>query len=78
MGGQKVFTLVEGGSKSFGGLKRGVKKFDDENFQLPNPPHQSIYEHSLCSEKVPANLTIRRIKKLSSANLLLLSPKRWW
>ena len=28
MGGgvKKVFTLVEGGSKSFGGLRRGVKK----------------------------------------------------
>ena len=25
----------------------GSKKFDDKNFQLPSPPHQSIYEHSL-------------------------------
>ena len=48
-GGKKVFTRVEGGSKSFGGLQRGVKKFDDKNFQLPSPPHQSIYEHSLSS-----------------------------
>ena len=51
MGGggvKKVFTHVEGGSKSFGGLRRGgSKKFDDKNFQLPSPPHQSIYEHSL-------------------------------
>ena len=54
MGGgvQKVLTLVEGGSKSFGGLKRGgSKKFDDKNFQLPGP-HQSIYEHSLKVSKI--------------------------
>ena len=53
MGGgvKKVFTLGEGGSKSSGGLRRGAgsKKFDDKNFQLPSPPHQSIYEHSLIS-----------------------------
>ena len=51
MGGggvKKVFTLVEGGFKKFWGLaKGGSKKFDDKNFQLPSPPHQSIYEHSL-------------------------------
>ena len=47
-GVKKVFTLVEGGVQKVLALaKEGSKKFDDENFQLPSPPHQSIYEHSL-------------------------------
>ena len=47
-GVRKVFTLVEGGFKKFWQLaKGGSKKFDDKNFKLPSPPHQSIYEHSL-------------------------------
>ena len=54
MGGggvKKVFTLVEGGFKNFWWLaKGGSKKFDDKNFQLPSPPHQSINEHSLSGE----------------------------
>ena len=53
MGGgvKKVFTFVEGGFKKFWWLaKGGQKKFDDENFQLPSPPHQSIYEHSLIND----------------------------
>ena len=43
-GVKKVFTLVEGGSKSFGGLQRGVvKKFDEENFHLPSPPPKYLW-----------------------------------
>ena len=29
--------------------------FDDENFQLPSPPHQSIHEHSPKDKKVGNN-----------------------
>ena len=50
MGGgvKKVFSTCWGGFKKFWRLgKGGSKKFDGENFQLPSPPHQSIYEHSL-------------------------------
>ena len=42
-GVKKGFTLVEGGSKSFGGLRRGVKKFDGKNFQLPSPPPKYLW-----------------------------------
>ena len=52
MGGQKSFILVEGGSKVLAACKGGSKKFDAENFQLPSPPHQSIYEHSLSSHVI--------------------------
>ena len=44
-GGQKVFRLDEGGSKTCG-LRRWGQKFDAVNFQLPCPP-PSISEHSL-------------------------------
>ena len=48
MGGQKSFYTCWGGFKKFWQLAKGEpKKFHDENFQLPSPPHQSIYEHSL-------------------------------
>ena len=48
MGGQKSFFHLLRGSKKFQRLaKGGSKKFDSENFQLPSPPQQSIYEHSL-------------------------------
>ena len=43
----KVFTLVEGGSKSSGGLRRGVKKVWRQKFSIAQPPHQSINEQSL-------------------------------
>ena len=53
MGGgvKKVFDMLRGGgSKGFAACEGGggaSKKFDAENFQLPSPPHQSIYEHSV-------------------------------
>ena len=51
MGGggvKKVFNTCWGGvQKVLAAWKGGSKKFDGENFQLPSPPHQSIYEHSL-------------------------------
>ena len=51
-GVQKVLAACEGG---------GSKKFDDKNCQLPSPPPQSIYEHSLTIN----NRGLRR-KELSS------------
>ena len=39
--------MLRRGSKSFGGLRRGVKKgLTTKIFNCP-APHQSIYEHSL-------------------------------
>ena len=53
MGGQKSFYTCWGGFKKFWRLaKGGSKKIDAENFQLPSPPHQSIYEHSLSSQVI--------------------------
>ena len=67
MGGvKKVFTLVEGGVQKVLALaKGGSKKFDDENFQLPSPPHQSIYEHSLINSST---------KYLISVKIAILTP----
>ena len=44
-GGSKKFLhlLRKGGSKSFSGLQRGSKKFDDKNFQLPSPPPTKVF-----------------------------------
>ena len=42
-GVKKGFTLVEGGSKSFYGLQRGSKKFDDKKFQLPSPIPTKVF-----------------------------------
>ena len=50
MGGVKKFLhLLRGGSNSFGGLRRGIKKVWRQKFSTAQPPHQSIYEHSLSS-----------------------------
>ena len=39
LGGSKKFlTLVEGGSKSFGGMGRGVKKVWRQKFSIAQPP----------------------------------------
>ena len=46
-GGQKSFHTCWGGSKSFGGLRRGGQKVWRQKFSIAQPPHQSIYEHSL-------------------------------
>ena len=37
-GGQKVFTLVQGGSKSFGGLERGGQKVWWQKFSIAQSP----------------------------------------
>ena len=53
MGGSKKFLhLLRGVQKVLVASKGGSKKFDDENFQLPSPPHQSIYEHSPIKSKM--------------------------
>ena len=46
-GSKKFLGMLRGVQKSFATCEGGSKKFDAENFQLPSPPHQSIYEHSL-------------------------------
>ena len=45
-GSKKFFGMLRGwGSKRFATCE-GSKQFDDDNFQLPSPPNQSISEHS--------------------------------
>ena len=39
--------MLRGSSKSFGGLRRGGQKVWRQKFSIAQPPHQSIYEHSL-------------------------------
>ena len=58
-GGQKSFCTCWGGVKKvLAACKGGSKKFDDENFQLPSPPHQSIYEHSLNEQMILKNYKV--------------------
>ena len=46
-GSKKFLHFLREGSKSFGGLRRGVKKVWWQKFSIAQAPHQSIYEHSL-------------------------------
>ena len=76
MGGQKSFYTVEGGFKTFWRLaKGGSKKFDDTNFQLPSPPHQSIYEHSLSDRncELDSSIPLRGISCTSGERLAALA-----
>ena len=54
MGGggvKKVLHLLRGVQKVLAACEGGSKKFDDKNFSIPSPPHQSINEHSLSEIK---------------------------
>ena len=46
-GVKKVLNSCKGGSKKFRVTLRGVKKVSTQKFPQAQPPHQSIYEHSL-------------------------------
>ena len=50
-GSKKFLHLLRGVQKVLAACEGGVKKFDNKNFQLPSPPHQSINEHSLRSNQ---------------------------
>ena len=47
-GGQKSFYTCRGGvQKVLAACEGGVKKVWRQKFSIAQPPHQSIYEHSL-------------------------------